>query len=98
MRAQSETNVAILDIRSDGFGVNEKDEFSAGHIAWAVNIPYAQLRPSKNNPGSLIDISVLESILEAAGLEPTHSIAIVYGGKDATDFGAGVLDVENRWI
>ena len=40
-------------------------------------------------------------MLKTGGLEPTHSIAIVYGGKDATDFrrgGAGVLDVENRWI
>ena len=27
-------------------------------------------------------------MLETAGLEPAHSIAIVYSGKDATDFGA----------
>ena len=100
-QAQSEINVAILDIRGDGFGVNEKDEFSAGHIAEAVNIPYAQFRPSKNNPGSLTDTYVLESMLKIVGLELTHSIAIVYGGKDATDFrrgGAGVMDFENRWI
>ena len=90
--------MTILDILSDGFDFYEKDELSAGHIAWAVNISYPQFHPSKNNPGSLIDISVLESILEAAGLEPKHSIAIVFGGNDATDFGAGVLDVENRWI
>ena len=88
VQAQSQTNMAILDILSDGFGINEKDEFSAGHIAGAVNIPYTQFRPSKNNPGSLIDIYVLENMLEAAELEPTHSIAIVYGEKDATDFGA----------
>ena len=46
VKAQSDTNVAILDIRGDGFGVNEKDEFSAGHIAGAVNIPYALFLPS----------------------------------------------------
>ena len=39
-------NVAILDIRGDGFGVNEKDEPSAGNIAMVVNIPYARFRPS----------------------------------------------------
>ena len=100
-QAQSEINVAILAICGDGFGVNEKDEFSAGHIAEAVNIPYAQFRPSKNNPDSLIDTYVLESMHKTAGLEPRHFIAIVYGGKDGTDFrrgGTGVLDVENRWI
>ena len=80
--------MAILDICSDGFAVNDKDEFSAGHIPGDVNIPYAQFRPSKNNPGSLIDISILESMLEAAGLVFTHSIAVVDGGKDAMDFGA----------
>ena len=47
VRAQSETNVAILHIRDDGFGSNEKDEFVVGHIAGAVNIPYAQFRTSK---------------------------------------------------
>ena len=66
-----------------------------------MNIPYAEFHPPKNNPGFLIDIYVLESILKTVGFEPTHSIAIVYSGKDATDFrrgGVGVLDVENRWI
>ena len=53
-----------------------------------MNIPYAQFCPSKNNPGPLIDISVLESMLEAAGFEPTNSIAIVHRKKDAKDFGA----------
>ena len=34
----------------------------------------------------MIDISVLQRMLEAAGLEPIHYIYVVYGGKDATDF------------
>ena len=80
--------MAILDIRGDGFGVKEDDEFLIGHITGAVNIPYAQFGPSKNNPGSLIDNYVLESMLKIAGLAPTHSIAIIYGGKEATDFRA----------
>ena len=42
----------------------KKDEFVAAYIAGAVKIPYPQFRPSKNNTGSLIDISALERILE----------------------------------
>ena len=85
---QSETNVTILKMLSGGIDVNKKDKFSTGYIARVVKIPYAQSRSSKINPSSLIDISVFESMLEAAGFAPTNSITVVYGRKDAIDFGA----------
>ena len=59
-----------------GFDSKEKDEFTAVFIAGAVKIPYPQFRPSKNKPGSLIDISALERILEEVGLAHRQSVVI----------------------
>jgi len=71
----------ILDIRA-------ASAFMRGHIPGSVSAPYGLWRGPSENPGQLIEEDALEALLESVGLEPGDKIAVVYEGRNATDFGA----------
>jgi thiosulfate/3-mercaptopyruvate sulfurtransferase len=70
----------LLDIRNGGY----KDS----HVDGALWAPYKLFRGTKENPGGLMDLTVLEEQLEQLGLEQDEPIVIISEGNNDTDFGA----------
>jgi thiosulfate/3-mercaptopyruvate sulfurtransferase len=70
----------LLDIRNDGY--------SDSHVDGALWAPYKLFRGTKDNPGRLMDLAVLEEHLEKLGLEQDEPIVIISEGNTDTDFGA----------
>ena len=70
----------LLDIRNAGY----KDS----HVDGALWAPYKLFRGTKENPGGLMDLTVLEQQLEQLGLEQNEPIVIISEGNNDTDFGA----------
>ena len=73
--------VRVIDIR-------EAKAYETGHIAGAVNAPYAQWRGEPSNPGELPARPKLTQLVQSLGLSPSTHAVIVSTGADATDFGA----------
>ncbi|CRK76550.1 sulfurtransferase [Nereida ignava] len=70
----------LLDIRNDGY--------ADSHVDGALWAPYKLFRGTKDNPGGLMDLAVLEEHLEKLGLEQDEPIIIISEGNTDTDFGA----------
>ena len=70
----------LLDIRNDGY--------ADSHVDGALWAPYKLFRGTKDNPGGLMDLAVLEEHLEQLGLEQDEPIVIISEGNTDTDFGA----------
>lgn len=70
----------LLDIRNDGY--------ADSHVNGALWAPYKLFRGTKENPGGLMDLAVLEEHLEKLGLEQDEPIVIISEGNTDTDFGA----------
>ena len=70
----------LLDIRNDGY--------ADSHVDGALWAPYKLFRGTKDNPGGLMDLAVLEEHLEKLGLEQDEPIVIISEGNTNTDFGA----------
>ena len=70
----------LLDIRNDGY--------ADSHVDGALWAPYKLFRGTKDNPGGLMDLAVLEEHLEKLGLEQDEPIVIISEGNNDTDFGA----------
>lgn len=70
----------LLDIRNDGY--------ADSHVVGALWAPYKLFRGTKDNPGGLMDLAVLEEHLEQLGLEQDEPIVIISEGNTDTDFGA----------
>ena len=70
----------LLDIRNDGY--------EDSHVDGALWAPYKLFRGTKENPGGLMDLTVLEGQLEKLGLEQDDPIVIISEGNTDTDFGA----------
>ena len=70
----------LLDIRNDGY--------ADSHVDGALWAPYKLFRGTKDNPGGLMDLAVLEEHLEKLGLEQDEPIVILSEGNTDTDFGA----------
>ncbi len=75
-----QANPVILDIRGE--------DYAKAHIPGAVSAPYGLFRGPKENPGQILETSVLEERYEKLGLEIERPIVIVPAGKTDTDFGA----------
>ncbi|MBT6305202.1 MAG: sulfurtransferase, partial [Rhodospirillaceae bacterium] len=70
----------LLDIRNKGY----KDS----HVNGALWAPYMLFRGTKENPGALVDVNVLEKHSEQLGLQQDEPIVIISEGDSNTDFGA----------
>ena len=70
----------LLDIRNNGY--------EDSHVDGALWAPYKLFRGTKENPGGLMDLTVLEGQLEKLGLEQDDPIVIISEGNTDTDFGA----------
>jgi thiosulfate/3-mercaptopyruvate sulfurtransferase len=70
----------LLDIRNAGY--------EDSHVDGALWAPYKLFRGTKDNPGGLVDLAVLEKHLERLGLEQDAPIVIISEGNTDTDFGA----------
>ena len=70
----------LLDIRNSGY--------EDSHVDGALWAPYKLFRGTKENPGGLMDLTVLEGQLEKLGLEQDDPIVIISEGNTDTDFGA----------
>ena len=83
----AEASPLILDIRAPG-AADKAGTYAAGHIAGAVNAPYALFRGPDENPGQLPPEAQLERVLRSLGVTASRPTVIVHQGRDATDFGA----------
>ena len=83
----SEADPLILDIREQG-GADTAGSYGAGHIAGAVNAPYALFRGPAENPGQLPTEADLTRVLQSLGVTADRPTVIVHQGRDETDFGA----------
>lgn len=77
----------ILDIRAPG-AADAAGTYGAGHIAGAVNAPYALFRGPAENPGQLPPEAELTRVLQSLGVTADRPTVIVHQGSDETDFGA----------
>jgi thiosulfate/3-mercaptopyruvate sulfurtransferase len=73
--------VTVLDIRSP-------KDYAVGHVAGALNAPYASWRGPKENPGARLDDARLTERLQSLGIGPGERVVITYRGGSTTDFGA----------
>lgn len=83
----AEADPLILDIREPG-GADTAGSYGAGHIAGAVNAPYALFRGPSENPGQLPTEAELTRALQSLGVTADRPTVIVHQGRDETDFGA----------
>ena len=77
----TDPNLRVIDIR-------DPKSYAAGHIPGAVSAPYAQWRGPAANPGELLALSKLTTLVQALGLTPATHAVVVSSGADATDFGS----------
>lgn len=87
MEVMDDANALILDIRARG-GADTAGSYLAGHIAGAVNAPYALFRGPVQNPGQLPAEADLTRVLQSLGVAADRPTVIVHQGRDATDFGS----------
>lgn len=73
--------VRVVDTRGD-------DDFAQAHIPGAVSAPYGQWRGPASNPGELVPMDQLTTLVQALGLTPQTHAVIVYAGRNSTDFGS----------
>lgn len=77
----TDPNLRVIDIR-------DPKSYAAGHIPGAVSAPYAQWRGPAANPGELLALPKLTTLVQALGLTPATHAVVVSSGADATDFGS----------
>jgi thiosulfate/3-mercaptopyruvate sulfurtransferase len=77
----------ILDIRSPG-AADDAATYAGGHIAGAVNAPYALFRGPAENPGQVPSEAALTEVLQSLGVTADRPTVIVHQGANDTDFGA----------
>lgn len=77
----SDANVRVIDIR-------DAKSYAAGHIPGAVNAPYGQWRGPANNPGEMLPLPKLTTLVQSLGLTPATHAVVVSSGANATDFGS----------
>lgn len=80
-KKQLSPQLSIIDIRP-------ADDYLAGHIPGAVSAPYPLWRGPAENPGQLLDVSVLTELVRRLGINEDSEIVITSAGTDASDFGA----------
>lgn len=62
--------------------------YEDGHIPGAISAPYAQFRGPSENPGAVVSIDALTTIVQSLGLNADTPVVIVHAGSNAADFGA----------
>jgi thiosulfate/3-mercaptopyruvate sulfurtransferase len=77
----------ILDIRAPG-AADDAATYAGGHIAGAVNAPYALFRGPGENPGQVPSDAALTEVLQSLGVTADRPTVIVHEGANDTDFGA----------
>jgi thiosulfate/3-mercaptopyruvate sulfurtransferase len=87
IEVMDETDALILDIRDPG-AAGVPGSYGAGHVAGAVNAPYALFRGPAENPGQLPAEAELTRVLQSLGVTADRPIVIIHQGRDETDFGA----------
>lgn len=76
----------IVDIRAAP--AKEPAAYAGGHIAGAQAAPYGKWRGPSTNPGALPDAAALQSLIRSLGIDAATPVVVVFGGADATEFGA----------
>ena len=80
-------DVQLLDVRT-------LEEFTAGHIPGALNVPYESLRTEIDGvSGMVVPVADAQTVLRAAGLDPTQPV-LVYGGRYGRDAGRVVWTLD----
>lgn len=77
----------VIDIR-DGKDDEGKTPFEKGHIAGSLPAPYSKWRGPAANPGLLPPAERLTALVQSLGISADTPVAIVYQGRDFTDFGS----------
>lgn len=72
-------NVRVIQVTGD---------YSAGHIPGAIDVPYAQFRGPRENPGAVPALEDLTRLVRSIGIDAQSPIAVVHAGDNAADFGA----------
>jgi len=81
LAALAGSDVVVLDIRA-------QRDFERGHVAGALNAPYASWRGPKTNPGRVLGDAALTERLESLGIDRADRVVVTYQGRNATDFGS----------
>lgn len=63
-------------------------DYSAGHVPGAINVPYAQFRGPRENPGAVPDLESLTAVVRSIGITAQTPTVVVHAGDNAADFGA----------
>lgn len=75
----SSPNVKVIHVSGD---------YSAGHIPGAIDVPYAQFRGPRENPGAVPALEGLTTLVRSIGIDAQTPVAVVHSGDNAADFGA----------
>jgi thiosulfate/3-mercaptopyruvate sulfurtransferase len=78
----------ILDSASEVRVLHVTGDYSAGHIPGAIPAPYPQFRGPQENPGEVLDLSVLTALVQRLGITATTPVVVTHGGANPSDFGA----------
>lgn len=76
---QDTDNIRVLHLTGD---------YNAGHIAGALNAPYARFRGPASNAGQLPPLSELQTLVSELGLNADTPVVLVHQGSNASDMGA----------
>lgn len=87
LAVMADANPLILDIRDAG-AADVAGSYASGHIAGAVNAPYALFRGPAENPGKPPTEAELTRVLQSLGAALDRPTVIVHQGRDETDFGS----------
>ena len=62
--------------------------YQAAHIPGSINVPYAQFRGPRENPGAIPALEGLTTLVRSSGIDAQTPVVVVHSGQDAADFGA----------
>lgn len=79
--------VTVLDTRELFQTDGKTPNYSAGHIPSALPAPYSQFRGPNDNPGSVLPITKLNTLIQSLGLNPSKPVVLAGSGSDPTEFG-----------
>lgn len=72
-------NVRVIQVTGD---------YTQGHIPGSLNVPYAQFRGPRENPGAVPALEDLTAVVRSIGIDARTPVAVVHSGANASDFGA----------
>lgn len=73
--------VKVIDVRTG-------KAYAENHIPGALSAPYGNWRGPASNPGDLLPLPQLTTLVQNLGLTPASHAVVVSTGEDTTDFGA----------